>query len=125
MNQTKKMKLHHLVCSSACLQFLPRVGSFISPAAVPVDEPKPTFGYNINWDDIDESTNPFALGSAFGRSKLTASPPALDKPITKLAKSPVKPAEPMKKNNAPATKKVKSILGTRDFLPPIQRSLYK
>ena len=31
-------------------------------------------GYNINWDEIDENTNPFGLGPAFGGSKVASSP---------------------------------------------------
>uniref|UniRef100_A0A5K3F1P5 TACC_C domain-containing protein n=1 Tax=Mesocestoides corti TaxID=53468 RepID=A0A5K3F1P5_MESCO len=31
---------------------------------------------NINWDEIDENTNPFGLGAAFGGTKLASSPPA-------------------------------------------------
>ncbi|VUZ45886.1 unnamed protein product [Hymenolepis diminuta] len=33
-------------------------------------------GYKINWDEIDENTNPFGLGNAFGGSKLASSSPA-------------------------------------------------
>ncbi len=33
-------------------------------------------GYKINWDEIDENTNPFGLGSGFGGTKLASSPPA-------------------------------------------------
>ncbi|KAL5111885.1 hypothetical protein TcWFU_004026 [Taenia crassiceps] len=32
-------------------------------------------GYNINWDEIDENTNPFGLGAAFRGNKLASSPP--------------------------------------------------
>ncbi|KAL5967900.1 Transforming acidic coiled-coil-containing protein 2 [Taenia solium] len=31
-------------------------------------------GYNINWDEIDENTNPFGLGAALRGSKLASSP---------------------------------------------------
>nr|CDS34726.2 sorting nexin 2 [Hymenolepis microstoma] len=33
-------------------------------------------GYKINWDEIDENTNPFGVGNAFGGNKLASSPPA-------------------------------------------------
>ncbi|KAM3171451.1 hypothetical protein ACTXT7_016603, partial [Hymenolepis weldensis] len=33
-------------------------------------------GYKINWDEIDENTNPFGLGTAFGGNKLASSSPA-------------------------------------------------
>ncbi|KAM7541531.1 hypothetical protein Aperf_G00000028844 [Anoplocephala perfoliata] len=32
-------------------------------------------GYNINWDEVDENTNPFGPGKLFGGSKLSSSPP--------------------------------------------------
>ncbi len=39
------------------------------------DGPAPKVGFTINWDEVDEGTNPFQLGSASGRGMLGSSPP--------------------------------------------------
>lgn len=31
-------------------------------------------GYNINWDEVDENTNPFGFAKPFGGTKLASSP---------------------------------------------------
>lgn len=45
-------------------------------------------GYKINWDEIDENTNPFGLGNAFGGNKLASTSPA-------GRASPVQPDSPL------------------------------
>lgn len=50
-------------------------------------------GYNINWDEIDENTNPFGLGNAFGGSKIASSPPAGKAP--KVQNDPPPESDPL------------------------------
>ncbi len=41
-----------------------------------LDKPKSSGGYNINWDEIDADSNPFAVGPGPGQCKLKKTPMA-------------------------------------------------
>lgn len=69
-------------------------------------------GYQINWDEIDENTNPFGLGSAAGGSKLPSSPqaqpsqPSVQETESSAPKPQAQPTPPkitLKKPVPPAT----------------------
>ncbi|VDN96950.1 unnamed protein product [Rodentolepis nana] len=64
------------------LQMQEKVGSFfglICSIIYAMTDDRPIGGgggYKINWDEIDENTNPFGVGNAFGGNKLASSPSA-------------------------------------------------